>query len=491
MNTLSYRIFHMLAGAWRRRYVIAIPLLLLPIVGLVIGIITPKHYSSHTSMLIQETAKMNPFLEDFAVSTMLKERMATLQTLLHSRHILGAVAEERGLVNKETTPQRRDEVIAQLSAALSVKMAGKDLIRIDYQSGAPNEMKKTLEVVSRQFIEQLLAPERSSMKDSSYFLAEHLETRRRELDRLEVQLADFIEKNATELPELHLTNISTLAKLKQRLSERQAEMAGAARSLGGLDQQLSKTNPVLGRLEEQIVRLRGELALLRARYTDRHSKVRAVLRNLRRLEEERQNLLTQTEHNVDVEQLWDIASSLPINRANSGTNDNGSQPLLISQLENLQLARAKVDGLLDETESLKQMIAELEKKSANYGAHASEMARLERDLGVKRELYDDLLQRHEKARITSSLGIFERDKRVKVIDRPFTPTAPSNLPLFLFVIAGLVGGVFLGSGMAMMLEIADTTLRRRDHLEALTGVPVLSRIPPIFPTVSKISGGAA
>ena len=86
--------------------------------------------------------------------------------------------------------------------------------------------------------------------------------------------------------------------------------------------------------------------------------------------------------------------------------------------------------------------------------------------------------RRENARITSSLGIFEQDKRIKVIDRPFTPTAPDNPPSYLFFIAGLIGGIFVGCGLAMLLEISDTTLRRRDRLEALTGVPLLTRIPP-------------
>ena len=414
---------------------------------------------------------MNPFLKDLAVSAMLKERMAALQTLLHSRHILGAVAQERGLINNETTPEMHDSIIGELSAALSMQMAGKDLIRIDYRSSSPEGMKETLEVVSKQFVAQLLAPELSSMKDSSHFLAEHLKFRRQELDKAEGALAEFKDKHATELPELHLTNISRLTQLKQRLSEREAEMAGAIKSLGGLDQQLSRTNPVVGRIEEQIVTIRGELALLRARYKDSHSKIQGALRNLRRLEQERQKLLNNPEQTIDAKQLWDIASS------NSVSIDKNTQPLLVSQLENLQEARSKVESLQEETQSLKQMINELEEQTAGYGAHQRDLNRLERDLKVKRELYNDLLERYEMARVTGSLGIFEQEKRIKVIDRPYTPTAPVNLPIVIFVIAGFLGGIFLGCGLALVLELTDTTLRRKDRLEALTGVPVLSRIP--------------
>jgi len=473
VNNLTHRIFHLLSGAWRRRYAIAVPILLLPVIGLLVGVLSPKHYSSHTSMLIQETAKMNPFLKDLAVSFMLKERIEALKTLLHSRHILGTVALERGLIDVNSSAQKHDEVITKLSDSLSMKMAGMDLIRIDFKSNKPEGMKETLEVISKQFVEQLLAPERSSMKDSSHFLTEHLKHRQQVLNEAETALATFKNQHANELPELHPGNIDRLAQLKQRLSERKAEMAGASRSLGGLDRQLSKTNPILGRIEEQIVRMRGELALSRARYTDKHSIIQGILRNLRRLEEERQNILARTEQSLNIEQLWDIASSAPVN-----TNKN-EQPLLVSQLENLQLTRSKVDGLGEEIKSLEQMITELESKTASYGANSSKFSRLERDLKIKRDLYDDLLIRKENARITGSLGVFEQDKRIKVIDRPFTPTAPSNFSSYLFGVAGLFGGILLGCGLALFLEICDTTLRRRDYLEALTSVPVLSRIPPL------------
>lgn len=475
VNSLSFRLFHILAGTWRRRYIIATPILILPIIGLLVGLLSQKNYESHTSMLIQETAKMNPFLEDLAVSSMLKERMDTLKTLLHSRHILASVAQERGLIDDKTPPEKYDTVIQDLSTALAVHMAGKDLIRIDYKSNDPEGMKETLEVISLEFIEQLLAPERSSMTDSSNFLADHLNERRKELDQAELALANFRSQHANELPELHLSNMSRLAQLKQRLSERKAELAGASKSLGSLDQQLSKTNPVVGQIEENIIRIRGELALLRARYTDKHSAVEGALRNLRRLEEERRKVLIKTDAVINTEQLWDIASSAQINV------EKEVQPLLISQLQNLQLARSRVDGLREEIISLKRMISKLETQAAEFGSHEQELAILIRDQKVKHELYDDLLKRYEMARVTSSLSLFEQEKRVKIIDRPYRPTSPSNLPISLFIIAGFIGGLFLGIGLALILELTDSTIRRHDRLEMLTSTPVISRIPALTP----------
>jgi polysaccharide chain length determinant protein (PEP-CTERM system associated) len=473
MNSLSYRLLFILCAAWRRRYMIILPIIIFPICGLLISFFSAKNYSSHTSMLIQETAKLNPFLEDLAVSAMLKERMSALKTLLHSRHILSAVAREMQWVNADTSAQQHDSIIAKISSALTVSMQGKDLIRIDYRANEPAGMKEMLGAISRQFVEQLLAPERSSMTDSSQFLSQHLKSRQIELNSAELALAEFKQRNANDLPELHLANVSRLSKLKQRLSEQEAKMAGASRSLGGLDQQLSKTNPVLGRIEQKIVQTRAELALLRVRYTDKHSAIMAALRQLQGLEQERQQLLAPGNKQLTMEQLWVIASSAQLNM------QQNTQPLLISQLDNIQKTRSQVDSLSSEINSLKHIIAELESNMSGYGAKASVLSNLERELTIKRALYDDLLLRHEKVGITGSLGIFERDKRIKVIDRPFTPNSPSNLPVILFLLCGLIAGVVFGSSLALAFELSDNRIRRRDTLEALSQVPVLGRIPNI------------
>ncbi|MGF1725427.1 GumC family protein [Photobacterium nomapromontoriensis] len=468
---LHYRFYSILDSAWRRRYLIVLPMLILPIIGLVIGSIAPKRYQAHTSMLIQETSKMNPFLEDLAVSAMLKERMAALKTLLHSRHILGAVALERGFTQKDTPDAERDIIIQQLSSALSVQMIGKDLIRIDYRSNSPDGMAQTLDAVSTHFVEQLLAPERSSMRDSSHFLSLMLEKRRLDLEAAEKKLAEFRDKNTAQLPEYHAANINRLASLRQRLSEKEAEMAGASKSLGGLDQQLSKTNPVVGRIEEQIVTIRSELAMLRARYHDSHSQVQGALRNMARLESERFRILQQGDKYIDSEKLWDIASSGILEQA-----EQKKQPLLISQLDRLQQARSRVDGLQEEILRLKQMIQILVVSTSDFGEQERLLEQLNREIAVKRELYLELSKRHEMAKVTGSLGDFEQSKRVKVIDRPFTPTQPINLPSWLFALLGMVAGGALGGGLALMLELLDITARRKKDVERWTGVKVLSRL---------------
>ncbi|MDK9735884.1 chain-length determining protein [Vibrio sp. D404a] len=471
MNNLKSRLLQILYGAWRQRYVIVIPMLILPVLGLLVANLTPKKYDSHTSMLIQETAKMNPFLEDIAVSTMLKDRINALKTLLHSRHVLYSVAEELELIDSRMSNFEQEQIISDLSQRLMVTQLGKDFLKISLTSDTPDNMKETLQSVSEHFISQILAPERSSIEDSSNFLAIHIEKRRAALDEAEQALALYRNDNIESTPEIQSQSLNRLAALKQSLSEKEAEMAGVEKSLGTMDQQLSRTNPVIGKIEDQIIDIRSELTLLQAKYTNKHSAVQAKLRELDRLESERKTLLEMKQPNMNSDQLWDIASS------NTFNDVSELQPLLVTQLHSLQLVRARFESLKEETKSLKTMIFELENKANNFGQNAKEMYRLQRDVQVKRQLYDELVERYEMAQLTGSLGQFEQNKRIKIIDLPYTPSIPSNMPSFIFVIAGLIAGIGFGVGLAILFELFDSSVKGSAQVEQLLGVPVITVIP--------------
>ncbi len=59
----------------------------------------------------------------------------------------------------------------------------------------PIGMEDTLRSVSEHFIEQLLAPERSSIQDSSSFLKIHIDERNEELRKAEEALALYVNEN--------------------------------------------------------------------------------------------------------------------------------------------------------------------------------------------------------------------------------------------------------------------------------------------------------
>jgi len=370
-------------GAWRRRYLIAVPILIMPIFGLIYGIVSPKKYLTYTTILIQEAAKQNPFLEDLAVATRLKERIDALRILLHSRHILSPVAMELGLIGKDTDPEIASRLIAKLSASLRVELVGDDLVRLTYVADQPAQMAEVLRLVSLRFVDRIVAPQKSSIANSQAFLKSEIAVRRQELKGTEQLLADYKARNATDLPELHASNVKRLQHLQEVLSEKRSDLHGAEAELEELQSRLAQTNPVVGRLDDQIVNALSEIAALRARYTDKHTKLLVANRRLRSLEHERARILA-TGNKLDfknIQRLWNLVSSM------SGNAEANQQPLLVSQLGHLQTARNRLESLRHKVESLTRDVGNLTSRVRNHGEHERRLTELQREIGIKRGIY--------------------------------------------------------------------------------------------------------
>ena len=484
MNSSVWKnVYLILMAAWRQRYLILVPMLIMPVIGGLIAMTRGKVFDTHTTILVQETSKLNPFLEDFSVSTNLSERMAALDTLLHSRHVLFSVAEELELFDVDASELDKNREIKRLSAGITLTQKGKDLVQISFRDSEPEFMEKKLQVVSKHFIEQLLAPERSSIRKSGEFMQQQINIQRLELLESEKKLSEFKQNNAADLPAFHGGNVKRLRELRQALAAKQIELSGAKAELESLDDKLSSTNPVVGALEKRIVNLTSDLELLRARYTENHSKVIQVSRQLTFIQEKRNVLIEKTAKLTpeQIERLWNLAMSNTMQT--SATNADGAEGtisgLLVSQLEEVQKSRTRMQRLEHEIASIKDQIQAMDSHVKSYASIEQQLTELERDLSTKQSLYDEFLKRYEMARVTGSLGKFEEKNRIKIIDEPYTPSWPSNLPAMLFVIAGLFGGLALGIGLATLLELMDNSIRRVDQLQEITSAPVLSRIPKI------------
>jgi uncharacterized protein involved in exopolysaccharide biosynthesis len=449
------------------------------------------------SILVQEVAN-NPVVQDLAVQFKLKDRMDGLSVLLQSRHILLDVIDSLQLVRKDASDAERELKVQELAKSLSARLIGNDLIELKMRSREPAQLSQILEASAIHFIDAIRAPGQSEIASSEVFLQDKIKEQKSAVENAETALANYRNTHSDQLPELHLANATRLEQLKDALQQKKTELAGAEATGQTLRASLAAANPIIGKIEEQIVQVSGELALLRAKYTDEHSAVQGALRQLERLQEERSRQIeaAQTLSTEDLQQLWNRAASMPNVAAApdpaagapaAAASPGGGQPLLISQLSQLQAAEAKVNGLKREIGSLSDDIEALQKKNDAFGDVEQMMTTLERDAKTQRDLYDSLLKRYETARLTVDLGHFELPEAIKVIEQPGVPVSV-NLPLPLYFLAGLVAAAALGGAMAFIAELLDSSIRGVGQLERLVKAPVLSTIPMLLADGFTVQG---
>ncbi|MDX2321090.1 MAG: GNVR domain-containing protein [Moritella sp.] len=461
---------------WRRRYYLAISILLALFFATLMSVLTPKRYNAHTSILVQESALLNPFLEDLSVSFNLEYRMVALRVLVNSRHILTTVAEQNLLIDENSNYREKDLMVERLSDALTLTLSGTDLVVISLTWDDPKEIESILSSVSRLFIDSLMAPSRASIISSEKFLLTQLQLRREKLVDAEEKMADFRRQHLGVLPELFIQNNQTLFSIYSEIRNKDIELSGAYGQLKSLKLKLAQTNPVIGVVEEQIVAAEAKLSLLKASYTRNHSKVQSVELQLNNLRNEQQKLLSKNVALTDqqLKQLWNLASVV------DSSDSEGKVPsLLLSQLENLQSSQSRVVQLENEIAMLRQQAKSLTNNVAMEADVAKELSALQRDLTVNTKLYHDLLNRHEMAKVTGELGRHEEAEKIKVIDRPFTPGYPVNLSLLVYVFAGFFVGIGIGIGLILIVESLDDTLWHIKRINSFDGVEIVARLPSI------------
>lgn len=460
--------------AWRFRYLICLLLVLLPMLFGLAGLLRPRSYESHMSILIQEAAKHNPILEDLAVDTRVRDRLSALRAMLHSRHVLLGVAVDLEWIDDDSPAEEREDVVRRLSQAIKVRLIGDELIELTYRQDQPEDIERVLLAIAQRFMDKVLAPERSSISGSVAFLEDQLTQSAEALEAAEGDLSAFRSRHASALPELHAANVRRLADLRTLRAERQTELEGAKAQFADLKHRLLAVNPVVARIEHQIVDLRGRLASLRGRYTERHSAVRAAESALDRLLDERHALIAETQA-LDlqrIEQLWGAA----LRRTRQ---DSGLQQLLVSQVESLRTSHARVVQLERQITALDGELTELDGRIAGFGEVQRELDSLERALAVKRDVHTTLQKRAEMARVTGALGQFEAPERIKVIDQPTIPTRPSGLPAVLFVALGLFMAVGLSAGLVAVVEVLERSVRTGEQAARLVGAPLLALMPAV------------
>ena len=165
-------------------------------------------------------------------------------------------------------------------------------------------------------------------------------------------------------------------------------------------------------------------------------------------------------------------------------------PLMANANAEVGNARAKVsaeiaktiDGLAREARTADARYKAL---SANFDQLKGQMGQvndqsigleaLERDATVNRNLLEAMLNRAKQ-----STGAAEMLQANAKLVSPAAPSeAPSYPPKSLIAFLGLVGGLMVGSAIALMREGGDHTFRRADQIESLIGLPVMAMVPQL------------
>jgi succinoglycan biosynthesis transport protein ExoP len=141
-------------------------------------------------------------------------------------------------------------------------------------------------------------------------------------------------------------------------------------------------------------------------------------------------------------------------------------------------AYATYETALRQEQAIEAEINKLKSQAMDQNSQAAEFQNLGVEIKTRRELLDKLLREQSENEVQARLQD-TRDSNVHVVDRALVPGGPFYPSMRKDVSYGLLFGLLLGVGAALLIEFLDRTVKTADEVERKIGLPTLAVIQDI------------
>lgn len=406
------------------------------------GVFWPKSYQTSAMLYADVTNIIQPLLQGRAEVTVI-DRSQQARESIYTRRIIDAIARKAGLINGDEPVERQEAIVAGLRNRISIKDEGKNYFRISYSDSNQDRSFRILNTVVDVFIEDAADRKRNESRSAFEFIDEQVRGYKSQLEQAEERLKNFKARN------LYLTEGSVNSRihqlrtqvedLKLKLDEIDARKRSLESQLKSESQYLVSRNKVDG-LRDRRALLQAQLDELSLQYTETYPDVVSLKDQILELE------------------LSMEAARGP--RQVMGSSNSAVENPLWDELRK-QAADAEIEHqtVTNRLQSMQRLLAEEHDRAEQVAVKEAELSELTRDYDVTKQIYEEMLERREKARLSMTLDIEGQGVSYKIQEPAIYPLQPSGLRFIHFLAAGPGLGLVIALGLILVYVVVDPRLR--------------------------------
>ncbi len=483
-------------GVVRRRHLhFLIPLFLGWLIVWAASWVIPPRYKSSTTILVEQpTMPQNYVLPN--INDDLQARLESIKDQILSRTRLLTIIDKLSLYGGTKSAASADDLVERMRKDIDVELVRDpqrqniSAFKVSYSASNPHVAQQVTGELTNLFISENLKVREQESEGTTSFIEQQLEDARASLSEQEAKVRQFEGQHEGDLPTQEASNLQILAGLQAQLQGEQDALNTAKQQRVYLQAMLaeeraaqSKIRPASGdqaglsdardlaTIDQQLDKLRAQLADLSSRYTDRYPDVQQLKDQIATLEATRERVVAAMKQKApDAKQQNN--SAVPNSAADPTMSAAARQ--LQGQLQANQLEITNRESAID---SLNARIIEYQGRLNMEPGTEQQLADLTRGYDQSKANYDDLLKKKDQSEMATSMEQMQQGERFTMLDPPSLPSKPDFPNRLRFCGIGLAVGLALGLIVAGGLEFSDDRLHSEQEIKSLLPIAVISEIP--------------
>ncbi|WP_417566842.1 XrtA system polysaccharide chain length determinant [Marinobacter sp.] len=432
------------------------------------GYFWPYKYQSQVIIFVDDRNIIQPLMEGRAVTTEINEKASAARELLWSRSVMEKIATDTDIFGEKAddlSPERLAGRISGIRGSMSVATRGDNYFSIGYSASSPLKAFKVAQKLGQAFIEENNERKKAESRSAYDFIDKQVKSYERQIAGVEERLRQFLSENV-EGTEANAN--SRLSNLQGRLELAELEKEELETRANAFERQMAEINPRIRQgqtsdaYQERISSMEAQLDSLRLRYHDTYPDIIILREQIAELRKQRQRALETQDESPESLGGVDVAN-----------------PVYQDIRSSLVKTNTDIKTVETRIQSIKRLIAEQTKRMERIQDNKAQYSDLTRDLEVNKEIYNDLLKRREKARVSMHLDIEGQGLNYKINETAQYPNSPSGPKFSMFALAGLFVGLVAPFGAVAALLQVDPRVRTREQIEDALELPILEQLPEV------------
>ena len=435
------------------------------------GLFYPLKYTSSTTLHADQQNIIAPLLEGQAEVTRVQDRSRIVREVIYAPRILNQVVTESGLLPEGTDPKEAELFLNSVRSNLVVEGAGPGFIKIEYKAQDPAVAFKVVSKVTELFIKDASESKRNESREAFLFIDKQVKSYKEQLQQAENRLKAFKSGNIDGTEE----DVSgRITSLRAQIEEMELNLEDQNTKVASLEKQLASESRYIARkyradvYRERLAEAQSRLSTLRLSYKETYPDVVALKYQIE-----------------DLKKAIQDANEADFGEGSEDSVESNVNPLYEELRLALSNAKVAVDTIKRRLRLTKGLLEEEYERLKRIAEQEAQLAELTRDYTVTKEIYEEMLDRKEKARLSMTLDIEGQGVNYKIQEPATFPLNPSGLRFLHFVLLAPVLGVIVPIGLLGVYVYLDPRIRFVSKIDEEIDIPILGVVPHVHTKLSR------